>query len=978
MVCGVCGQPLGATGRCTTCGTSAQTFVVTAAPGQDTTGLPPGATFAATTGRGQPVTAPRPAGPLHVGQSFGPRYHIIKLLGAGGMGAVYQAWDAELSVAVALKVIRPDPRAGAPSKADEKRFKHELLLARQVTHKNVVRIHDLGEIDGIKYITMPFIQGEDLATTLRRDKALPVGMAMQIARQVAAGLDAAHDAGVVHRDLKPANVMITVTEEGIHAEIMDFGISVSSSESTAEGVIGTLEYMAPEQGEGSAVDGRADIYAFGLIVYEMLTGPRSFVARTPQERLAAMRQRCQDGLPPIAEVDPSIPGPLAQLVTRCLERDPASRFQISRELCAALDALNDDGHLRPQARYLTRRLMLAAAVLVTAMLAGTYAVTRRVMTPPKAHDPVAVVIADFDNQTGDPAFTRTLEPTMKRALEGAAFINAYDRNGLSRTLGVRPPDAMTEAAARSLAVKQGLGVVLSGAITRKGSGYALDVKAVESVSGKVIARASRTAARKEDVVADATRLAAAVRTGLGDDASESSQLFAMQSVSTTSLDVVRLYAAAQEAASSNRFEEARQQALKAVTLDPKFGTGYQVLAVASRNMGDLQDALKYSTTALRYLDGMTDRERLSTRGFYYRMTGDYQQCVKEYGDLIARYAADLVGHNQLALCQSKLRNMRDAVKEMQQTLRILPTRALFRDNLALYSDYAGDFASGEQQARRVGDTDAYATLAIAFAQVGQGDMTQAAETYRRLAGLNALGESLSASGLGDLAAVQGRYGEAIRILGAGAARDAAAGNPDRSAAKIVAMANAELSRGHQAAAIAAARRALAGTTALETRFLAARILAQAGDVMTAKSIADSLTAELQVEPRAYGKIVAGSIALAGGNAVAAVTLLTDANGLLDTWMGHFDLGRAYLAAHALAEADSEFDRTIKRRGEALAVLVDEQPTFSYFPPAYYYQGRVRQGLQSEGFADAYRQYLAFRGTSNEDPLASEVRTVIAK
>src|SRR3954468_3563329 len=212
MVCPTCGLSMPAAGVCSTCGSrDGETYLATGVLSLDTTGLPPGATrgpgIASTdelTGNDSaPASVPRRAGPLHVGQSFGPRYHVIKLLGAGGMGAVYQAWDAELSVAVALKVIRQDSPDRAVSSEAEKRFKNELLLARQVTHKNVVRIHDLGEIEGIKYITMPYVQGDDLASTLRRDGKLPIARALRLARQMANGLQAAHEAGVVHRDLKP-------------------------------------------------------------------------------------------------------------------------------------------------------------------------------------------------------------------------------------------------------------------------------------------------------------------------------------------------------------------------------------------------------------------------------------------------------------------------------------------------------------------------------------------------------------------------------------------------------------------------------------------------------------------------------------------------------------------------------------------------------------------------------------------------------
>src|SRR5690242_2190046 len=215
--------------------------------------MDPGSAGDAETTVSNSPAAPRVGvGPLAVGQAFGPRYHIIRMLGAGGMGVVYQAWDAELNVAVAVKVIRPET-IGDPSTAAEveRRFKRELVLARNVTHRNVVRIHDLGERDGIKYLTMPFIEGEDLAGVLRTRGKLPIPEALSIARQVAAGLAAAHQAGVVHRDLKPENIMLAADGTAL---IMDFGISRSMSgtaTATALGaVVGTLEYMAPEQAQG--------------------------------------------------------------------------------------------------------------------------------------------------------------------------------------------------------------------------------------------------------------------------------------------------------------------------------------------------------------------------------------------------------------------------------------------------------------------------------------------------------------------------------------------------------------------------------------------------------------------------------------------------------------------------------------------------------------------------------------------------------
>jgi eukaryotic-like serine/threonine-protein kinase len=930
-------------------------------------------------------------GPLETGQQFSPRYLIVRLLGMGGMGAVYQAWDAELSVTVAVKVIRPEV-TGDPDTARsiERRFKQELLLARQVTHRNVVRIHDLGEIDGIKYITMPYIEGEDLASVLKKAGRLPVARVLAMARQIAAGLQAAHDAGVVHRDLKPPNVMIANDD---HAIIMDFGIARSAGAAhianlaaagpvlpvppvdaitqvtgtLAGGVVGTIEYMAPEQVRGESVDQRADIYAFGLMLHDMLTG-RSRTAHA--SAITELHKRLVQPPPSVETIVPDVPQPFAQVIARCVEPDAHRRFATTADLVAALDRLDDHGRLRPTRRVVG--LPLAAAVVVLLLTVSGAIWWFRPEAAPVAHDPVSVLIADFVNHTGDTAFDRTLEPLLKRGLEGAGFISAFDRNAIRATLGALPPEQLDEGAARALAVQHGIGVVLSGSIGRSGRGYEISVKATQPYTAEVLADAGGRATSKEQVVQAATRLVANVRQALGDETSESSQMFAMASLSATSLDVVREYAAAQNAASNGRFDEALASAQRAVALDPGFGIGYQLLAVASRNLGRVQDAEKYSGEALRYLDGMTERERFSTRGMYYRVTGDYPQCVKEYSALIERYSADVVARNQLALCASKLRDLQTAVKEMRQVVEMLPSRVLFRDNLALYANYAADFQTAEQEVQAIKQPDAYAVLAAAFAQLGQRQFDAAANTYAKLAAMGPLGASMAASGLGDLAMVEGRYSDAARILERGVAADLAAKNGDTAAAKLALLAHVQLLRGQPASATAAAQKALENSNTVGVRFLAARAFIAADDPAAARELVHSLASALQAEPRSYAKILEGEIALHNGNPRQAIALLTEANGLLDTWIGRYVLGRAYLEAGAYAQADSEFDRCIKRRGEALSLFLDEQPTYGLMPPVYYYQGRVRQALKSEGFAQSYLEYRAIRGSSSEDSLLKAI------
>ena len=262
------------------------------------------------------------------------------------------------------------------------------------------------------------------------------------------------------------------------------------------------------------------------------------------------------------------------------------------------------------------------------------------------------------------------------------------------------------------------------------------MKATRAVSGEVVSDIKGRASGQDQVIAAATKLVASVRKSLGDQTKESDQMFAMTSLSASSIDVVRYYAAAQEAASNNKFEDTRQNLLKAVELDPKFGVGYLALAGVSQNLRQPADAEKYINQAMSNLDNMTERERYTTRGMLYRLTLDYKKCKEEHSLLIEKFKADIIGRNQLALCASNLRDLKTAREVMQGVVDILPERATFRDNLALYSNYGSDFAKGEEEAREVlkrAPKDAYAWYALGFAQMGQGLIGPAIETFTNMA-----------------------------------------------------------------------------------------------------------------------------------------------------------------------------------------------------------------------------------------------------
>ena len=270
---------------------------------------------------------------LATGSTFAGRYQVIEELGRGGMGKVYKVFDTKIKEKVALKLIRPEI---ASDKDTIARFSNELRLARGVRHKNVCGMFDIGEAEGAHFITMEYVPGEDLKSMIRMAAGLSIGAVLSIGRQICEGLAEAHSLGVVHRDLKPHNVMI---DRGGHAKIMDFGIARSVKEKGITGpsvLIGTPEYMSPEQAEAKGVDQRSDIYSLGIILYEMATGRVPFEGETALS--IAMKQKTETPRDP-KELNPQIPQDLSRLILRCLAKDRDRRYQSADELLAELSGI---------------------------------------------------------------------------------------------------------------------------------------------------------------------------------------------------------------------------------------------------------------------------------------------------------------------------------------------------------------------------------------------------------------------------------------------------------------------------------------------------------------------------------------------------------------------------------------------------------------------------------------------------------------
>ena len=592
---------------------------------------------------------------IPAGVVIGNRYEILQILGEGGMGAVYKAKDLELNRVIALKVIRPEL---ASNPEILQRFKQELILARQVTDRNVIRIFDLGEAGGIKFITMEYVEGQSLYQLLREKGKLPVPEAVDIMRQTLSGLLAAHREGVIHRDLKPGNIM---RDSNGRVVVMDFGLarSLAGDGMTRTGtMMGTMEYMSPEQAQAKDLDARSDIFTVGLICYELLTGKMPYHADSV---VASLLRRMQERAAPPSDWDASIPHPVSELVSKCLERDPADRWQNAEEILDRIDQIQGKRPMSvmstrppvsmsappvsvvqvpapPRANRKRLAILLGAAAIVAAAGTAGWFLKSRPQTS-QVHQNVRVLLADFRNSTSDSVFDGTVEPTVALQLEGAPFISVFNRAQARSMLAELKPGTtqLDEANARLVAVREGIDVVVSGQVTATGSGYKILSKLTDALTGKTVATEVADASDKSNILRAVANLADQMRTALGDTSSESSKLAEAETFTTASLEATHEYAEAQEARYAGKTAEAIKGFRRAVELDPNFGSAYGNLGALYWNDGNQADAINYFKLAMQHIDRMTDREKYRTRGGYYLAVADGDKAVDEFSALVKQY-----------------------------------------------------------------------------------------------------------------------------------------------------------------------------------------------------------------------------------------------------------------------------------------------------------------------------------------------------
>ncbi len=606
-------------------------------------GVTPGWSVPATAGSTEVYAASLAA--LQPGAQLGDRYEIIRQLGQGGMGAVYQARDRELDRMVALKVIRPE-LAGHPEILQ--RFKHELILARQVTHRNVIRIFDLGEAGGIKFITMEYIEGRDLRSLLIEKGKLPPAEAVAIIEQVCLALEAAHSEGVVHRDLKPQNIM--VDGEG-KASVMDFGIarSVEFGGMTLTGaLVGTPEYMSPEQVQGEKADVRSDLFTLGIIFYELLTGRIPFLADTA---LGTMYKRIKERAVPLARFEPGVPGFLSDVVAKCLELDPQQRYQSAREILQDLDAWKAGvarSTMNPAARWLRYapryQKWLAAGVAACALAFTGYTFRHKLplrlsMKPGAAEQPVSLAILPFRNASGDAAMD-WLGPSLAEMLRTDVGQSASLRTVSSDRLHQILKDLHIPANAdfdpdirRHLAEFSSAETLVWGRYVKIGDQIRIDAT-LEDLKHQRSFPLKAEAPNEKQLLLSIEQLAQAIQKNLALSPAVLKELRAKSlRPSSNSLEALRDYNEGLDLLRQGKNLDAAKRFEAAVKQDAEFALAYSRLGQTYANLGYDDKAEQFSRKAIQLAEKLPPQEKHLILANHARIAKDNPKAIESYENL---------------------------------------------------------------------------------------------------------------------------------------------------------------------------------------------------------------------------------------------------------------------------------------------------------------------------------------------------------
>lgn len=897
---------------------------------------------------------------LPVGASLGP-CRIESRLGKGGMGEVFRAVDTRLGRAVAIKTTR-EKFSG--------RFEREARAISSLNHPNICTLYDVGP----NYLVMELIEGETLADRLKSGP-LPLKIALPYASQILAALAEAHEKGITHRDLKPGNIMIA--KSGI--KVLDFGLAKSQQDDTltvSHMVMGTPAYMAPEQKESKPADARSDIYSFGCVLYEILTGER---VGFPRKRISSRK--------------------LEGIVNRCLEEDPARRWQSAAELERELSA-------QPAATTRVRRnattIALATVLVIALGIGGWLLYSRRT---PTLTDKDTIVLADFTNTTGDPVFDDTLREGLSVELEQSPFLSLISDQRIEQTLQLmdRKPDArLTPEIAREICQRTGSAAVIEGSIAQIGTPYLLTVKAVDCANGQIIAGTEAQAIDKSHVLDALGKSASEIRTKLGESIGTVQKFNApLEQATTPSLEALKAYSSGHRvmgvagtcAADIPFFKQA-------IELDPNFAVAYAWLGVEYTSIGEPSIAEGYTRKAYELRDRTSEPEKYFISAVYYKeVTGNLPQAVQTCKLWTEAYPRMEMPHDYLAgAIYPVIGEYEKGVEESREAIRLKPESPVPYGLLIFNStslNRLDDAKAGYEQALARKLHSAFFPLGlytIAFLKHDEAGMAQQVATS---AGQMAIEDELLIMEA-ETAAYSGRLG-AAREFSHEAIESAERGQEKEVPTTYLAMwALREALFGNPEEAQRRATLAMERSPGVDAMYGSALALAYAGDTARAQALMVDLGMrfpDYTIVQFNYLPTLRAKLTLNKGNASEALASLRAAAPYelgqttysVHRWTSLYPVfvrGEAYLAAHQGAEAAAEFQKILDHPGivvnEPIGALARLQLGRAYALEAQASRGTDADAAWAKARA-AYQDFLALWKSADPDiPILNQAKAEFAR
>jgi len=580
------------------------------------------------------------------GDSFGDRYRIIEEIGRGGMGIVYKAEDKELNIKVALKMIRPEH---SKSPRFIERFKRETLLARSISHENVIRIHDIGELNEIKYISMEYIKGQNLKELIHTSGPLSIETTTNISKQICKALKAAHQKGIIHRDLKPQNIMVD-SSGNVHA--MDFGVAKTFDDletSLSKGITGTPPYLSPERAKGEKTDPRSDIYSLGIIMFEMLTGKRPFEAETMEGYLH--KHIYVEPISP-SMLNPQIPAYLERIILKCLEKNKEKRYQTADEILKDLETPQFETErilIRKRNKRWIYAALLFAIVLVT--IFGIYSIIQREksgITPLLETEKISVAVMLFENLSGDERlinWPREIQVLLGMDLSQSKYLRVLPDDRLFQILKDLDQSESTKYSSDILdriVSEENVEYFILGSLGSSGDEIRITFSIRKGGTDKMMDTDIVRGKGIDSFNSMIDDLTTSIRSKFLTSHEISMDIDRdIENITTKSPEARALYIQGKKCYQMKDFKKSIEHLKKAIEYDPEFAMAHVLI---SSNYGDLgypRERNKYHQLALELIDRVSDRERYLIQGrYFYIIERNYEKAINIYQELLNLYPDD--------------------------------------------------------------------------------------------------------------------------------------------------------------------------------------------------------------------------------------------------------------------------------------------------------------------------------------------------